>query len=570
MKRIAILLIVAVMIIGGCTKKEEKTNMKKIDSTILPRVKEQYMSDKYFTLGKKVTYYLDKNMADVGISSLEIFLPELELTRVDTSNADIYFKYDASVSDKEEYYELHVGEKGIQIVYKDYLGARNASSTIALLAEKDKDSYKVPVCTIKDYPDSMYRSGLLESSGRAWKDIDEIKEDLVRMALAKMNYMNFHFFDYMGSSIRYDSYPMIKGFGKDNRQYTKDEIRDLVAFAKKLGIEIVPGIEMPAHAQAILEAMPGLRCNGDIPNIWVLCAGNEMTYTVLDNIIKETAELFPGKYIHIGADELDFGDDTSWQPAWMGCSRCASLRQKEDLDSERDIFYYMIERIYASVKSHGKQMIMFNDQIDISVPVDLPRDIIIHFWRIAIPGRGPVEGCSLERFLEEGFTVINSYYPETYVDFEYYAKEETIRLWTPLSSPEFDKKYASQIMGGEFCAWEGQPHLRYTLPSSITMYADRLWNHTVCDYDNDYGKMMTRLILGINTPKNFNVFKYLGSVLPPRDDVNKAYLDKIKADDEELVKARDNLLRSLKDNGGYGSNAAAVYMECIDWVLENR
>ena len=140
MKRIAILLIVAVMIIGGCTKKEEKTNMKKIDSTILPRVKEQYMSDKYFTLGKKVTYYLDKNMADVGISSLEIFLPELELTRVDTSNADIYFKYDASVSDKEEYYELHVGEKGIQIVYKDYLGARNASSTIALLAEKDKDS----------------------------------------------------------------------------------------------------------------------------------------------------------------------------------------------------------------------------------------------------------------------------------------------------------------------------------------------------------------------------------------------------------------------------------------------
>ena len=70
MKRIAILLIVAVMIIGGCTKKEEKTNMKKIDSTILPRVKEQYMSDKYFTLGKKVTYYLDKNMADVGISCL--------------------------------------------------------------------------------------------------------------------------------------------------------------------------------------------------------------------------------------------------------------------------------------------------------------------------------------------------------------------------------------------------------------------------------------------------------------------------------------------------------------------
>ena len=75
------------------------------------------MSDKYFTLGKKVTYYLDKNMADVGISSLEIFLPELELTRVDTSNADIYFKYDASVSDRKNTMNF-MSEKGIQIVYK--------------------------------------------------------------------------------------------------------------------------------------------------------------------------------------------------------------------------------------------------------------------------------------------------------------------------------------------------------------------------------------------------------------------------------------------------------------------
>ena len=63
-------------------------------------------------------------------------------------------------------------------------------------------------------------------------------------------------------------------------------------------------------------------------------------------------------------------------------------------------------------------MIMFNDQIDISVPVDPAKRHYYSLLRIAIPGRGPVEGCSLERFLEEGFTVINSYYPETYVDFE--------------------------------------------------------------------------------------------------------------------------------------------------------
>ena len=142
------------------------------------------------------------------------------------------------------------------------------------------------------------------------------------------------------------------------------------------------------------------------------------------------------------------------EPAWMDTSK--ELRDREGISTEREIYYYVINRIHDVTTKLGKQIIMFNDQIDISVTPDIPKDIIIQFWRIATPGRGPVDGCTLERFLEEGFTVINSYFPETYVDFEEYASSESINQWTPLSSPEFDPT-SNQVIGGEFCAWEKHP-----------------------------------------------------------------------------------------------------------------
>lgn len=290
---------------------------------------------------------------------------------------------------------------------------------------------------------------------------------------------------------------------------------------------------------------------------------------LLERFLTEVAELFPSKYIHIGADELDFGEGSGWEPAWMNCTQCKELMEKEGNSTEREIYYYMINRIHSITTELNKQIIMFNDQIDISKTPDIPKDIIIQFWRIATPGRGPVEGCTFERFLEEGYTVINSYYPETYVDFEEYATSQSINKWTPLTSPQSDSKYEQQIIGGEFCAWEDRKHFEFTLPSATVLYADRLWNKSSCSYDDVYATKMTRAILGLSTPDGFNIFKYLGDVFPPRDDINKAYLDKVEADVDELNSAK-NILLELASKGEYGVEAANAYIKCIDWVIEKK
>jgi hypothetical protein len=573
---LVIILVVLVAGIGwllvGCSNKSGKVNGKMVESMVVPRVKSQRVNGELCSFGNEIKVYIDSDEAQVAISSLKAFLPEINFIEFNRKSSFIEFIHDSKISKHAEYYEIVISDKKILVKYVDRLAARNAASTIANLVEKSEELYALPQGSIIDYPDFSHRSALLESSGRAWMTLDELKQNITRMALSKFNYVHFHFMEYLGCSIELDNFQKLAGYGPKNSKYTKDEIRDLISFANSVGIEVVPGVEMPAHAQALLASYPELRCKtqpGVKTSSWVVCAGADETYDAFEKILTEVAELFPSKYIHIGADELDFGEGSGWEPAWMDCTRCKELRDREGISTEREIYYYVINRIHDVTTKLGKQIIMFNDQIDISVTPDIPKDIIIQFWRIATPGRGPVDGCTLERFLEEGFTVINSYFPETYVDFEEYASSESINQWTPLSSPEFDPKFSNQVIGGEFCAWEKHPHFKYTIPSAIVLYGDRLWNMETISYDDDYQTKMTRNLLGVNTPKDFNVFKYLGDVLPPRDDERKAYLEKVDADVNELEEAK-NTLEKIVSADSYGADLASVYIECIDWVIKNK
>ncbi len=554
---------------GGSGRREAEYGIP-VESTIVPRVKSQRSTGEVLRIGNTVRYYSDHTEGDAAIRSLQIFLPEIHWEAAERENALLILQRQEDLSEHQEYYDMQIRPDTISVLYRDRLGARNAASTLAQMICPADGGYALSCGQVQDYPDSLFRSALLESSGRVWQSKEEVKEALIRMALAKLNYVHFHVMEYLGSTLPFDAYPNFPGYGSKNVKYTKDELRELIQFAEDLGIEMIPGVEMPAHSEAILKVMKEMRCTpGDRSPIssWVVCAGSEETYQVYRTILTEVAELFPGKYIHIGGDELDFGEGSGWEPSWMSCTRCQALSSRENLHSERDIYYYTIRRIHDIVSGTGKKMIMFNDQIDISVSPDLPRDIIIQFWRIATPGRGPYEGCTMERFLEEGFSLINSYYPEMYVDFEEYATVDSIRVWTPYQGPNGQVEITGQILGGEFCAWEKHDHYTYTYPSATLLYGDRLWNVTAtCEYDDSYGARMTRAILGASTPDQFNVFAYLGSVFPPRDDQNKAYVEQISVSPEECGQALA-ILRELASREGYGAAAAAAYAECVEWVL---
>ena len=94
-------------------------------------------------------------------------------------------------------------------------------------------------------------------------------------------------------------------------------------------------------------------------------------------------------------------------------------------------------------------MMMWSDHIDCVRPVGMSTDILMQFWRIAFPGRGPYDGCSFDEQLNMGYTLVNSFYPETYIDEETYMNDEKIRTWRWDRLPTCSEGNRKQILGGE-------------------------------------------------------------------------------------------------------------------------
>ncbi len=540
---------------------------------IIPRTQYEKYAGEFILLHKPLRVFAADYPGEKAMKLFEYFLPTVPVLKTERDTADIIFESRPSISREDEFYKIRVCGNQVIINYRFFAGARNAAASAAQLISKTGDGYNFPVADIEDFPDSKMRSFMIDPA-RGIIPVQTVKEILIRMAMAKFNYLHLHLSDGNGYAIKSDLLPKLNG--PDRKQYTKNEIREIVSFAKLLGIECIPEVEFPAHATQFLIDMNELACitEHEKQSPFVLCAGNERTYDVLSLLYSEIAELFPGEFIHVGTDEisvLDLADEYTW-PTWHDCVRCREMCEREGIDRNNyiEVFYYMLRKVYKIISGLGRRMMMWNENIDISKSPSLPRDILIHFWRIAAPRRGPIDGCSFERFLEEGFEVFNSYYPETYIEAEFYNNnDDTIRIWTPLATPEHDSKYDPQILGGEPCAWgsmEHTTHFKRTLPSSIMLYGDRMWNHSINEDNVSFGIAATKLQLGIDIPEGFNLFEYFGGYMLPRINETCLYKEKVSADIDKAYK----ILTDLDKPHLLSGKLAAEYRKCIEWLIQSK
>lgn len=338
---------------------------------------------------------------------------------------------------------------------------------------------------------------------------------------------------------------------------------------------------MPAHATRIVRLLPELRCKpekGD-PSTWAMCIGTEDTYTFVDRVVGELGPLFSSPLFHIGTDELEFLDmpDSYVRISWRECTVCRERMQKEGLKDERALFYYFVRRVDDIVKKHGKRLMMWNDQIDIGKPdeVTIPKDVLIHFWRIAAPGRGPVENCSYEGFLQKKFQVVNSFYPETYIDF--YMDDARLAKWNPYTVPEAPEAYRAQVLGGFMCAWSGHDMYRRALPGSIPFFADRVWNAAPIDNPDAFARALPRHIFGPWTPEGEldGLYDALGGIIPPlglepdkkaRPEASLPALDTPKKVEEyrRLIAVID---REIAAGHVRFIPALQAYRESLEWLI---
>jgi hexosaminidase len=263
------------------------------------------------------------------------------------------------------------------------------------------NSWKVPCISIQDHPRFPYRGMHLDVS-RHFFPKEFILKYIDLIASFKMNTFHWHLTDDNGWRIEIKKYPKLMQtaawhvdhedlpWGERPAQkasdratyggyYTQDEIREIVEYARKRYVTIIPEIEMPAHSLEVLAAYPQLSCTGGPftvppgtywPNSDILCAGNDSTFTFLEDVLTEVFDLFPSKYIHIGGDEAA-------KTRWKECPKCQARIKSEGLKDENELQSYFIKRIEKFIISKGRKLIGWDEILE----GGLAPEAIVMSWR---------------------------------------------------------------------------------------------------------------------------------------------------------------------------------------------
>ncbi|MFI3262219.1 MAG: family 20 glycosylhydrolase, partial [Rikenellaceae bacterium] len=368
---------------------------------LIPKPVELKISSGYLTIDKSSPLYLDKQFASVS----EYFQQELRAVtditfeiskKAPKTDKAILVNYDASLSPEE--YKLTIDGSNVKILASDNGGVVYALQTLRQLVRQNNPMWAhqyvfIPQLTISDKPSYGWRGYMLDVS-RTFFSINQIKEMIDYMAQIKLNRLQLHLSDDQGFRVEMIKYPKLNTVGSwrvdhtnydenDNSvwgrpvqkegevanyggYYTREEIKDLVAYAKVRNIEILPEIDVPGHSQAIIAAYPEVSCEPDkkfyvatgaVMGNNTVCPSTEASYELIDAVISEVAELFPFEYIHIGGDECN-------KAQWARHDQCTHFKEEHRLKDDKELQSYFIKRVEKIVNSKGKKLIGWDEILE--------------------------------------------------------------------------------------------------------------------------------------------------------------------------------------------------------------
>lgn len=444
----------------------------------------------------------------------------------ENTNADIQFIFNSSI--ENEAYRIIVDENTIKTEAGSYAGALYAVQSIKqmLIGDENDNGIKVPCLEITDRPRFRHR-GLMLDEARHFFGKEEVKRLLRLMALYKLNTFHWHLTDDQGWRIEIKKYPLLTEIGSKRKDssihgwrstdmlgephegyYTQDDIREIVEYARRLNITIIPEIDMPAHFAAAMASYNYLACReipcevhwffgGAVPNSmgWKdwnrsACAGKESTYQFIFDIIDEVCELFPAPFFHIGGDEAP-------KDEWKNCPHCQKRMKENGLKDVEELQGYFNNRVGEYLKSKGKRLIVWNEAL---CAENLDKSIIGQYWT-------PQKDKNIRKHLENGGETIISKHQAFYFDMCYsqYPLKNTYKFEpTKRMVPE---KYINQVQGLEGELWtewvENREQIdlqlfpRTLALSEVCWTTDRKKNmHEFLQRVNEHKKLLSKL--GVN------------------------------------------------------------------------
>lgn len=272
-----------------------------------------------------------------------------------------------------EGYRMTIDNVGVHVDADGPTGVLRAFATLRQLVTLKDGAPALMAATVDDTPRFAWR-GIMLDVARHFITIGTIEREIDAMERMKLNVLHLHLSDDQGFRVESRRYPKLTAANPDGEFYTQEQIRALVAYAADRGILIVPEFDMPGHTAAIVRAYPefGVRSAGAIAGQEdvALNPASPATYRFVNGLVKEMAALFPGRYFHIGGDEVS---DT----VWVHEPDVAALMAREHLATNAAVQGYFEQRTIAAVKAAGKTPIGWQEIADGPVP----QDVVVQAWQ---------------------------------------------------------------------------------------------------------------------------------------------------------------------------------------------
>lgn len=398
----------------------------------------------------------------------------------------------------EEAYTLEIERGRIVLEANDAQGISNALATLHQLILTAKDN-KLPIINIQDKPRFGYRGLMLDCSRHFWT-VDELKETLSQMAFFKLNKLQMHLTDNNAWRLAMDQYPELTTKGTyysdfpdlSGKYYSTNDLKEIVKYAQALGIEIIPEVDLPGHAIALLAAMPQLSCKGgtfeaypeELPlnqrkrgNENMLCIGNPESIRFAQEVVDALIQIFPSKYIHLGGDEVPTA-------IWEKCPKCQALYKKEGMKEPGELQDYFTRKMSEYIRSKGKIMVGWDEINDRHAAT--PEDMLT-VWRD--------NGLKAQKAaLERGIPVVMCPQHGCYLDWGY-AGNSTRKVyeWDPVTS-QVTPEQEALVKGGQGALWTErvatQDRVEWMLYPRLAALSEVFWtNASKRNWDDFYRRI---------------------------------------------------------------------------------
>ena len=437
------------------------------DYDIFPAPKQVDIEDGFTQVGSLVTIKTGKFLQWGGYRRAKALLTsELQKRGVYASSGQstvIELLLDKKLSTNGEYYTLRVHDSKISIHGVTQAALMNGVKTLIAALDHSK-GHRLQNCFVIDWPDFGYRGVMLDIARNFVIKPADFKRTIDLLAYYKINTIQFHFTDDEAWRLEIPGFPeltqvaarrgatldengylaqIFDGNGNPddlsqcaNGYYTRAEFIDLLRYAWKRGVNIIPEIETPGHARAAIVAMKNRAKNNPTAEqfrLWddknesvytsaqsyhdnVLNVASDDVYRFIDRVVAELEKMYKEaglklEIVHLGGDEVP-------NNAWSKSPDVQALMQREGLKTQHEVSEYYVKRISEllaarKIRIEGWQEVALDNTPEFNA-VMTPRVAGVNAWS-TVGSRSDVP----YRLANDGYPVILSNVTNFYMDMAY-------------------------------------------------------------------------------------------------------------------------------------------------------